>query len=149
MTPLILADMTGGGDGLTMSVAAITALGVAVAAVIKAYKAGIAKGENSSSVTLKKPVPTIQTREEPLWATKPELEDHVGWTRDEFKRVWGQFGTERQICNQEFTQIHERVSAQSLATAELKGSVDAIAENVSRLLDIATGKTTGNNSAKR
>jgi hypothetical protein len=93
-------------------------------------------------VTLKKPVPTIQTREEPAWATKPDLDDHIGWTRNEFTRVWGQFGTERTIDNDELNKIHDRINQQSLATASLKGSVEEIGKNVTQLLHLSLhGKT--------
>jgi hypothetical protein len=103
---------------------------------IKAKQAGRAEAQDNN-VTLKKPVPTIQTREEPLWATKPDLEDHVGWTRGEFKRVWDQFGAERTIDNDELNKIHERINQQSLTTASLKGTVEKIGENVAQLLHLA------------
>jgi hypothetical protein len=93
-------------------------------------------------VTLKKPVPTIQTREEPAWATEPDLQDHVLWTRDEFKRVWGQFGIERTLHNDELTKIHDRINQQSQATATIKGTVEEIGQNVQQLLHLALhGKT--------
>lgn len=144
----LLAETGGSGDGLVISIGAIAALGAAVAAVVKAFKAGVQKGKEAqdNNVTLKKPVPTIQTREEPSWATKPDLEDHVGWTRNEFARVWGQFGTERTIENEELNKIHERINQQSLATSNLKGSVEEIGKNVSQLLHLALhGKTPTNN----
>lgn len=50
-----------GGDGMTMSVAAITAIGVAVAAVLKAYKAGVQKGA-ATETTIKDPVPEVPVR---------------------------------------------------------------------------------------
>lgn len=40
----LLAEVGGGGDGLYMSVAAIAALGVAIAGAIKAFRAGVQKG---------------------------------------------------------------------------------------------------------
>ena len=142
MTMQLLAETGGGGDGLYMSVAAITAIGVAIAAVIKAYRAGVQKGAAATETTIKKPVPTVTIREEAQWATRPDLEDHVGWTRNEFKRVWDQFGTERNIDNEELNKIHERINQQSIATASLKGTVEKIGDNVSQLLHLALhGKT--------
>jgi hypothetical protein len=145
MTMQMLAETGAGGEGLYISVAAIAALGVAIAAVIKAFKAGVQKGKEAqdNNVTLKKPVPTIQTREEPQWATKPDLQDHIGWTRDEFNRVWDQFGAEREIFNGDLNNMHERINAQSTAVAELMGGVEKIDQNVSRLLDIQLGKSNG------
>lgn len=107
------------------------------AALILGRYWGRKEKENESSVTLKKPVPTIQTREEAAWATQPDLEDHVGWTREEFKRVWGQFGVERALHNNELTAIHDRINVQSAATATIKGSVDEIGKNVEQLLHLA------------
>lgn len=145
MTPLFLADVTPPTDFMISGnwlIGFLVAMIPLVGAVwLKAKEAGRAEAQDNN-VTLKKPVPTIQTREEPSWATKPELEDHVGWTREEFKRVWGQFGTERGIGNKELTQIHERINQQSQATASLKGAVEQIGENVSQLLHLALhGKT--------
>lgn len=119
----------------------IGALFTGVALVLGRYW-GRREKENESAVTLKKPVPTIQTREEPAWATKPDLEDHVAWTRNEFGRVWGQFGTERNIDNEELNKIHERINQQSTTTATIKGSVEQIEKNVGQLLHLALhGKT--------
>lgn len=140
----LLAQTGGAGDGLYISVAAITAIGVAIAAAIKAFKAGVQRGKEAqdNNVTLRKPVPTIQTREEPAWATKPELQDHVGWTRAEFLRVWGHFEAERGFDANELNKIHERINQQSLATASLKGTVEKVGENVAQLLHLALhGKT--------
>lgn len=140
----LLAATNGAGDGIWISVAGITAIGGVIAAIIKAFRAGVEKGKaaQDNNVTLKKPVPTIQTREEPQWATKPQLDDHVAWTRNEFGRVWGQFGTERNIDNEELNKIHERINQQANATSNLKGSVEEIGKNVSQLLHLALhGKT--------
>lgn len=123
---------------IALAVAVIPALG---AVWIKAKQTGL-KEAQESSVTLKKPVPTIQTREEPLWAKDSDLKDHVAWTRNEFGRVWNQFGTEREIDNAELTKIHERINQQMNATSNLKGSVEEIGKNVSQLLHLSLhGKT--------
>jgi hypothetical protein len=140
----LLAQTGGTGDGLYISVAAITVIGVAIAAAIKAFKAGVQRGKEAqdNNVTLKKPVPTIQTREEPAWATKPELFDHIGWTREEFNKVWMHFETERGLDNVELTKIHERINQQSMMTSSLKGTVENISETVTQLLHLALhGKT--------
>ena len=100
------------------------------------------KEAQESNVTLKKPVPTILTRSEAPFATQPDLEDHVVWTRAEFQRVWGQFGVERTMHNNELTAIHERINQQAQATATIKGSMEEIAKNVAQLLHLAlNGKT--------
>lgn len=140
----LMADVaaTDKGDGVWLSVGVIAAIGAAVAAVVKAFKAGEARGKSAQNVKLEKPVPTINTREEAAWATEPDLKDHVNWTREEFKRVWGQFGVERKIYNDELTNIHDRINKQSEATAAIKGAVEGIDQNVQQLLHLALhGKT--------
>lgn len=131
------AAPTGGGDGVWLSVAAITAIGAAVIGVIKAFKAGEAKGKISQEFTLKKPVPTVMTREEPAWATKPELEDHITRTDRHFQEVWDAIQGERGIARTALGQIHKRIDEQSLATAKVQGTVDEVKSNVSKLLDLA------------
>lgn len=107
-------------------------------------KQGRAEAQENQ-VTLKKPIPTLTTRSEALFATKPELDDHVRWARAEFERVWGQFGTERTIDSDELNKIHERINQQSQATANLRGSVEEIGKNVTQLLHLALhGKTPPN-----
>lgn len=116
----------------------IGALASAGALILGKYQGR--KEAAESSVTLKKPVPTVVTRAEELFATKPDVDDHVGWTRNEFTRVWHQFGTERAMHNDELTKIHDRINQQSLATSNLKGSVEEIGKNVTQLLTIALNK---------
>jgi hypothetical protein len=113
----------------------IGALASAGALILGKYQGR--KEAQESSVTLKKPVPTVVTRSEALFANKPDLDDHVGWTRNEFTRVWSQFGCERTMHNEELTKIHDRINQQSLATSNLRGSVEQIDKNVSQLLTLA------------
>lgn len=120
----------------------IGALSTAVAAIIGKVAGHKAEASNRE-VTVKKPVPTIQVREEAQWATKPELEDHVETTREEFARVWNQFGVERKIGNEESTKIHERLNKQSEATATLQGSVNEVGKNVARILDVMMNRKPG------
>lgn len=139
----LLAETAAGADPMISGNWIIGLIGAltSLATLLIGKRQGI-KEAADSNVTLKKPVPTIQTREEPAWATKPELNDFLNWTRDEFKRVWFQFGTERTIDNDELNKIHERINQQSQATASLKGSVEKIGENVGQLLHLALhGKT--------
>jgi hypothetical protein len=137
------AAPTGGGDGVWLSVAAITAIGAAVIGVVKAFKAGEAKGKSSQEFTLKKPVPTVVTREEPAWATKPELEDHEERTKAEFAQLWEAIDGERKIARDALGRIHGRLDKQSEATAKVQGTVDEVKSNVSKLLDIALQRKPG------
>jgi hypothetical protein len=133
----LLAETVGSGDGLVMSIGAIAALGVAVAAVVKAFKAGVAKGETSQTVTLKKPVPTIQTREEPHWATKPELDEHIQRTDKHFADIWLRFESDRSAARESANNIHKRLDKQSEATAGVQASLNEVKETTRTLLDLA------------
>ena len=104
---------------------------------IKAKAAGRSEGETSRQVTLKKPVPTVVTREEPAWATKPDLEDHEERTKQEFAQLWEAIDGERKIARDALGRIHGRLDKQSEATAKVQGTVDEVKSNVSKLLDIA------------
>jgi hypothetical protein len=146
----ILADTSPQTDFMISGNWLVGALAILIPVIIAAWFKGKQTGKTEATdnnVTLKKPVPTIQTREEPRWATKPELVDHIAWTRDELGRVWDQFGTEREIHNGDLNNMHERLNKQSTAVAGLMGAVEKIDQNVNRLLDIQLGKPNG--STKR
>lgn len=144
----ILADAASNPDFMISGNWLIGALVILIPVVGGVWLKGRASGRSEAQenkVTLQKPVPTLTTRNEALFATKPELDDHVHWSREEFARVWSQFGTERVIDNDELNKIHERINQQSLATSNLKGSVEEIGKNVSQLLHLALhGKTPPN-----
>ncbi len=135
---LLLAEATPPDPNIPAAavVGIIGAITTLVVGIIGKLKLDQVKNE-SRDVTLKPPVPTVRTQEEPQWATDPDLKDHVKWTREEFKRVWGQFGTEREIHNKEISQIGKRIDEQAVATAEIKGTVSKIDDNVDKLLDLA------------
>lgn len=141
----LLAEAAAGADPMISGAWIIKIIGAIFtgAALILGRYWGRKEKESEASVTIKKPVPTILTRSEEPFATQPDLDDHVKWCRDEFQRVWGQFGVERKIHNDELTQIHERINVQTNATATIKGSVEEIGKNVAQLLHLAlNGKTT-------
>jgi hypothetical protein len=138
----MLANAAAGADPMISGEWIIKIIGAIFtgAALILGRYWGRKEKESESSVTIKKPVPTILTRSEDPFATQPDLEDHVKWCREEFQRVWGQFGVERKMHNDELTQIHERINIQANVTATIKGSVEEIGKNVSQLLALALGK---------
>jgi hypothetical protein len=98
------------------------------------------KNEVENAVTLKKPVPTILTREEPAWATKPELVEHIERTERQIHDIWEAIQSERGIARTALSRIHERLDIQTKVTATLQGSVEEVSKNVSRLLDIAMNR---------
>lgn len=133
----LLADTGGGGDGLYMSVAAITAIGVAIAAVMKAYRAGVQKGAATTETTIKKPVPTVTIREEAQWATSPDLKAHENRTSDAINQI-----------RTDIDQIHTRLNSAFRKLDTLDGSVSGIQDITGKLLDLALGLPQGTTAAR-
>ncbi len=127
-----------GGDGAWISLGAITALGIAIAAVVKAYRSGVQKG-SSTGFTLNKPVPTVTVREESQWATRPDLEDHVERTDNQFRDVWNRFESDRNVARESANNMHRRLDKQSEATAAVQASLNEVKDTTGKLLDIALG----------
>jgi hypothetical protein len=101
---------------------------------------GRKESETTREVTLKKPVPTVRTQEEPRYVQREEFREHCDAASAEMRRIWEHFGVERKLANDELSKIHERLNFQSQATSELKGSLDQVQANVKSLLDLALGK---------
>ena len=139
----MLAEVTRGFDGVTVGVGAITALGIAIAAVVKAYRSGVQKGSSTTETTLKKPVPTLTVREEAQWATKPDLDDHIERTDKHFAEVWNQFESERGVARDSANNLHRRLDKQSEATAAVQASLNEVKETTGKLLDIALNRKPG------
>lgn len=109
-------------------------------ATILAHKHGEKRGAEARNVTIQRPVPTVKTREEPAWATKPELVTHVEHTEKRFCEVWDAIQAERGVSREALGRIHARMDEQSTATANLKGKVDEVSANVCRLLNLALNR---------
>lgn len=145
---MILAA-AGGFDGMTISVAAIAALGTAVAVAVKAFKAGEAKGKQTVAVD---PVPLPVEVVADL-ATKDELRDVEGRLTGEIRKLENHQNGERAVARNansnihqrldkmaeksDLLRIHERIDAQSLATAAATASLNEVKSSVSKLLDLA------------
>lgn len=117
----------------------IGAVAAGIALVI-GKKQGRMEGENAREVTLKKPVPTVRTQEEPRYVQREEFREHCEQASSEMQRIWEHFGVERKLANDELSKIHDRLNKQSQATSELKGTLDQVQANVKSLLDLALGK---------
>ena len=144
MTMQLLAEVVNGDPMVSgkVVIGIIGALTTGAAAIIGKVL-GQKQGETSREVTLKKPVPTVVTREEPQWATKPDLDDHIDRTDKQFGEVWQAIQAERGIARTALGRIHERLDAQSMATATLQGSVEEVGKNVSLLLSRALNQKPG------
>lgn len=141
----ILADAAAASDPMISGnwlIGLIGAISTAAAAIIGKF-AGQKAGENSREVTLKKPVPTVVTREEPQWATKPDLDEHIERTDKHFAEVWNRFETERHVARESANNIHRRLDKQSEATAGVQASLNEVKETTGKLLDIALNRKPG------
>lgn len=95
------------------------------------------KEAETREVTVKKPMPTVEIREQDRWATRPELEEHKLRTDKQIKELHSRIEDDRATAREALGRIHSRIDNQSEATAELKGSVDGVAQNVDKLLTLA------------
>jgi 3-keto-L-gulonate-6-phosphate decarboxylase len=151
---LTLAETGGGFDGLTVTVGAVAALGTAVAAVIRAHKAGEEKGKATRTKIEPSPLPVEVSAE---LATKDELREVEQRLTVEIRKLENHQNGERTIARNansniharldkmaeksDLLRIHERIDAQSLATATAAASLAEVKSNVGKLLDIALAKT--------
>ncbi len=123
-------------------IALIGAASTAVAAIL-GKGMGRREGETAREVTLKKPVPTVVTREEPLIATQAALQEHIDNTKEGLDQVWEAITAERGVARESLGKIHARIDQQSQATAKVQGTVDEVKATVGRLLDIALNRKPG------
>lgn len=111
-------------------IGAITTL---VVGVIGKLKIDQVKGETSREVTIKRPVPTVNIKEDPEYATKGELHE-----------VWVAIEANRQANHEELSKIYNRLNTQSGVVATLQGTMNEVKSTVNQLLSIAiNGKSTG------
>lgn len=117
--------------------AVIAALG---AVWIKAKSAGIKEATNN--VTIQSPVPKfdVNTREEIIFASRDELEDHIMRTDKSFTEIWAAIDGERKIARDALGKIHNRIDNQATSLATLAGASKSVESTVNKLLDLALGK---------
>ena len=152
---ITLAETAGGGfDGLTVSVAAIAAVGTAIAAVIKAHKAGEEKGKAMRAKIEPTPLPVAIMGQ---LATKEEMRDLESRLVTEIRKLETQVHGERSVARtansnihqrldqmaekKDLTRIHERIDTQAVATASAAAALQEVKNNVNQLLSIALNKT--------
>jgi len=119
---------------LELVVKIFTGLGVLFAAMWAAYK----RGQTTSEVTLKQPVPEVTTRQAPEFADQRLLTEHKERTDERFADI-----------AQDIDQIHTRINALFKVVNLMEGQLGGLNENVSRLLDKAMGLPPGTTATRQ
>lgn len=95
-------------------------------------------------VTLKTPVPTVNTREEPEYVTMAIFNGHLNRIEASFAKIEEALDSERGIARLANGNLHKRIDALSEKMGErlgnLEGTLKGVAETTHTLLDIALGK---------
>jgi hypothetical protein len=95
-------------------------------------------------VTLKTPVPTVNTREEPEFVTMAIFNGHLNRIEASFTKIEEALDSERGIARLANGNLHKRIDALSEKMGErlgnLEGTLKGVAETTHTLLDIALGK---------
>jgi hypothetical protein len=132
----LLADVAPAADSMisgSVVVGIIGAITTLVVGVIGKLKIDQVKGETSREVTIKRPVPTVNIKEDPEYATKGELHE-----------VWVAIEANRQANHEELSKIYNRLNTQSGVVATLQGTMNEVKNTVNQLLVIAiNGKSPG------
>jgi hypothetical protein len=124
-------------------VAVIGAVSSLVIGIIGKIKVDQARNE-SRDVTLKPPVPTVRTQEEPEFVTIQVFNGHLRRIEESFQKIELALDSERSIARTANGNIHKRIDAMSERMGErlskLEGITEGIAKTTATLLDIELGK---------
>jgi hypothetical protein len=134
---------------VTGIIGAITTL---VVGIIAKLKVDAVKNE-SREVTLKKPVPTVRTQEEPEFVTMGVFNGHLQRIENSFDEIKEALEGERGTARIAQGNIHKRIDALSEKLTEklsrLEGTSGAVKETVDRLLTMALEATKPTNNKTR
>jgi hypothetical protein len=130
-------------------IAIIGAIASGMALVIGKIQ-GRREGETSREVTLKKPVPTVRTQEEPQYVTLDDFNGHLRRIESSFSEIKDALDCERGIARTANSNIHKRIDSMSEKIGERLGKVEGtlagVKDTTATLLDLALGKIKpGNN----
>jgi hypothetical protein len=121
---------------VTAIIGAITTL---VVGVIGKLKVDQAKAQ-ASDVTLRKPVPTIETREKPVLVTKTDLDAHLNRIDGTIKEVKDSQVAYSNTNRVQTDQLHHRLNDQVKALSRMEGTLSSVQETTNTLLHLALGK---------
>jgi len=110
-----------------------------VVGIIGKLKVDQAKAQ-SNDITLKKPVPTIETREKPVFVSREDLEAHLKRIDGKVKEV-----SDAQMACQTYQasqrgHLHNRLDDQVKALARMEGTLASVQQTTTTLLDLALNK---------
>jgi hypothetical protein len=129
-----MADMMGGGfDGLTVSAAAIAAIGVAFAAVVKAFRAGEEKGKQQRTKIEPTPLPVCLVE---TLATKEEMRELEGRLISEIKKLETALVGERGVARTANGNLHARIDKIAEGLAATTATMTQLNAGLNRVLDL-------------
>lgn len=110
----------------------IGAISTLVVGIIGKLKVDQARNQ-SNDVTIKRPVPTVETREKPVLAIKADVDSAI-------KRIEDQHNKCQQYQGEQRANIHHRLDDQVKALARMEGTLASVQQTTSTLLDLALQK---------
>jgi len=147
ITELITLAETGGGgvDGVTVSVAAIAAVGVAVASAIRAFRAGEEKGKQQRTKIEPTPLPVSLVSQ---LATKEEMRDLEGRLVAEIKKLETALVGERGVARTANGNLHARIDKVAEGLASTTATMTQLNAGLNRVLDLLVSQTTKPNNRR-
>ena len=138
----MLAQVVPAADPLISSNAVIGIIGAVttlVVGVIGKMKIDQARAQ-ANDVTLKRPVPTIETREKPVLVTRSDLDANltridgaIAEAKDAHQKCQAYQSTQRD-------HIHRRLDDQVKALARMEGTLEGVNQTAKTLLDLALNR---------
>lgn len=125
-------------------VAVLGAISSIIIALVGKHKLDQARSE-SREVTIRPPVPTVRTQEEPEFVTIEVFNRHLVQMEGSIRRIEAAMETDRGTTRLDNGHIYTRINAisEGLGTrmGKIEGTLDAVSKTTNTLLDIALGKT--------
>ena len=115
-----LGELAGGGV-----VGVIAALLVAARSKQNWVEEGVRQAQ-SADVTLKKPVPTIRTKEQTEYVPRRDFDQHVGRHEAHVRKT-----------SDDVSKLHGRIDVESRTIGRMEGKVDSVQSDLKTLLEMA------------
>jgi hypothetical protein len=118
---------------MTISVAAITAVGAALAVAVKAFRAGETKGKQTKTELEPNPLPVAMVSE---LATKEEMREQEGRLVAELKRLETALTGERSVARTANGTLHARIDKMAEGLASVTATMTQMNGSLNRVLDL-------------